>query len=87
MSRSVKWLVLPAVVVAALLFASPRSAEARRFVVRPHVHVRPHATYVYTGPRRVYYTPPAPVIVRQPAVILYGPTVAPAPAPVYYYGW
>lgn len=84
MSRSIKWLVLPTVLLAALLFASPRSAEARRFVVRTRVAPAP-VVRVYSAPRRVYYTPPAPVIVHRPGVILYGPTVA--PAPVYYYGW
>jgi hypothetical protein len=83
MNRQFKWLLVPAVLFAALLFASPKSAEARRYVVRSYYAPTPHVTYVYRYRRPVYYAP-VPAVVPQSPVVVYGQTV---PVPVVIYSW
>jgi hypothetical protein len=84
MKRSLKWLLIPAVLLAALLLVSPQSAEARRVVVRARVGHHPHVGYVYRAPRRVYYYTPPRVVVPQPTVIIRPAPVYPAPV---IYSW
>jgi hypothetical protein len=98
MKRCLKWILMPAAIMAALAFVSPQSADAARVVVRggyfgPRAAVRVYpGPWFYPGPRRVYY-PPAPVFVPRPPVILAPPPVYYAPAPVIvapppvYYPW
>jgi hypothetical protein len=81
MRRLGKWILVPAVLMAACLITSPQSVDAA-----PRVVVRARgpgyrATYVYRYPRAVYYYAPAPVLVYPRRTILYGPALVPAPLP------
>jgi hypothetical protein len=99
MNGRFSWLLVPAVLVAALIFAAPQSAEAGcPVVVRAHYPVY-HAAYYrtayypsYAYARPVYYAP-VPVVAYRPVAVV-RPVVVPrvvvrAPVvPFYgYYGW
>jgi hypothetical protein len=87
MKRRFKWLLMPAVLVAILLFAAPRAADAHGVVVRVYrPHHCYHIPYVYRYPRRVYYYAPAPVVVYRPPTIVV--PALPPPPPVWgYHVW
>ena len=89
MNRLLKWLLLPALIVAVLTVALPQRAEAhiRVRVGYPGYHVGYRPYYAgYWGPRAVW-VPPVRVVrpaVVVPRVVVPGPVVPYAP---YYQVW